>query len=195
MSGVVGSKLNIRGSGLVGSLGTDGQHLLSAGAGKTNVFETAAGGGKIGQVISAIKTDGHSTTSTSFTATGLAVAITPVATSSKVMIYVCLSQCGNSNAGEMCGFKIDGGNCDTYIGDAGTGFEVAAGNYSNKADYENKPQQLQYLDSPATTSEVTYALHWHLQASGTLYNNRVASGPHPATMNSASSMTVMEVLA
>jgi len=44
MSGIVGSKLNIRGSGLVGSLGTDGQHLLSAGAGKTNVFETAAGG-------------------------------------------------------------------------------------------------------------------------------------------------------
>ena len=45
MSGIVGSKLNIRGSGLVGSLGTDGQHLLSAGAGKTNVFETAAAAG------------------------------------------------------------------------------------------------------------------------------------------------------
>jgi len=42
MSGIIGSKLNIRGSGLVGSLGTDGQHLLSSGAGKTNVFETAA---------------------------------------------------------------------------------------------------------------------------------------------------------
>ena len=45
MSGIVGSKLNIRGSGLVGSLGTDGQHLLSAGAGVTNVFETVAAGG------------------------------------------------------------------------------------------------------------------------------------------------------
>ena len=44
MSGIVGSKFNIRGSGLVGSLGTDGQHMLSSGAGKTNVFETAAGG-------------------------------------------------------------------------------------------------------------------------------------------------------
>jgi len=40
MSGIVGSKLNIRGSGLVGSSGTDGQYLLSSGAGKTNVFET-----------------------------------------------------------------------------------------------------------------------------------------------------------
>ena len=43
MSGIIGSKLNIRGSGLVGSLGTDGQHLLSSGAGKTNVFETSTG--------------------------------------------------------------------------------------------------------------------------------------------------------
>ena len=42
MSGIVGSKFNIRGSGLVGSLGTDGQHMLSSGAGKTNVFETVS---------------------------------------------------------------------------------------------------------------------------------------------------------
>ena len=45
MSGIVGSKLNIRGSGLVGSLGTDGQHLLSAGAGVSNVFESVSAGG------------------------------------------------------------------------------------------------------------------------------------------------------
>jgi len=42
MSGIIGSKFNHRGSGLIGSLGTDGQHMLSAGAGKTNVFETVA---------------------------------------------------------------------------------------------------------------------------------------------------------
>ena len=40
MSGIIGSKFNHRGSGLVGSLGTDGQHLLSSGAGKKHVFET-----------------------------------------------------------------------------------------------------------------------------------------------------------
>ena len=42
MSGIIGSKFNHRGSGLVGSLGTDGQHLLSSGAGKKHVFETVA---------------------------------------------------------------------------------------------------------------------------------------------------------
>jgi len=40
MSGIVGSKLNIRGSGLVAKLGTDGQHLLSSGAGKSVSYET-----------------------------------------------------------------------------------------------------------------------------------------------------------
>ena len=45
MSGIVGSRHNIRGSGLVGSLGTDGQVFTSAGAGTGAVFEDAAGGG------------------------------------------------------------------------------------------------------------------------------------------------------
>ena len=42
MSGIIGSKFNHRGSGLVASLGTDGQHMLSSGAGKKHVFETVA---------------------------------------------------------------------------------------------------------------------------------------------------------
>ena len=44
MSGIIGSKLNIRGSGLVAKLGTDGQVRTSAGAGKSAVYEDLAGG-------------------------------------------------------------------------------------------------------------------------------------------------------
>ena len=44
MSGIVGSRLNSRGSGLVGSLGTDGQVLTSSGAGAGAVMEDAGGG-------------------------------------------------------------------------------------------------------------------------------------------------------
>ena len=43
MSGIVGSKLNHRGSGPVGSLGTDGHVLTSSGAGTSAVFEAARG--------------------------------------------------------------------------------------------------------------------------------------------------------
>ena len=44
MSGIVGSNLNIKGSGLVAKLGTDGQVLTSAGAGLSAAFEDIAGG-------------------------------------------------------------------------------------------------------------------------------------------------------
>ena len=43
MSGIVGSRLNNRGSGLVGGIGTDGQVLTSSGAGAGMVFEDSAG--------------------------------------------------------------------------------------------------------------------------------------------------------
>ena len=44
MSGIVGSKINVKGSGVVDKLGTDGQALTSAGAGLPLGFETAGGG-------------------------------------------------------------------------------------------------------------------------------------------------------
>ena len=45
MSGIVGSYFNTRGSGVVAKLGTDGQLFTSSGAGVSNTFEDAAGGG------------------------------------------------------------------------------------------------------------------------------------------------------
>ena len=42
MSGIVGSKFNHRGSGVVAKAGTDGQHLLSSGAGNIIIGETEA---------------------------------------------------------------------------------------------------------------------------------------------------------
>ena len=44
MSGIIGSRLNIKGSGLVAKLGTDGQVLKSAGAGLALAFEDVVGG-------------------------------------------------------------------------------------------------------------------------------------------------------
>ena len=71
MSGIVGSRLNIRGSGLVGGLGTDGQVFTSAGAGKSAVYETAAAGGKVLQVVTASYAGQVGTTSTDWADTGI----------------------------------------------------------------------------------------------------------------------------
>ena len=64
MSGIVGSRFNIRGSGLVGSLGTDGQVFTSSGAGAGAVFEAAGGGAWT--LISTFTSDGSDATA-SFT--------------------------------------------------------------------------------------------------------------------------------
>jgi hypothetical protein len=62
MSGIVGSRFNMRGSGLVGSLGTDGQVFTSSGAGAGAVFE-AGGGGTNTPAFSAYLSDSHQATS------------------------------------------------------------------------------------------------------------------------------------
>jgi len=68
--------------------GNDGQVLTSTGAGSPPAFETAAAGGKILQVIHGTKTAFTSTTSTSFSATGLKASITPSNTNSNLLVLI-----------------------------------------------------------------------------------------------------------
>ncbi len=89
MSGIVGSRFNMRGSGLVGSLGTDGQVFTSAGAGASAVFEAAAGGGKVVQMVTA-KHRGEIASividSTWYTLANPSLAITPTATDNTILV-------------------------------------------------------------------------------------------------------------
>jgi hypothetical protein len=108
MSGIVGSRFNIRGSGLVGSLGTDGQVFTSSGAGKSAVYEAAAGGGKLLQVQQVTPDPGinslgvvawteiHST----FRCT-----ITPTAADSNLILSAMLIY-GNNNTANIGHFKF-----------------------------------------------------------------------------------------
>ena len=194
MSGIVGSAHNIRGSGIVAKLGTDGQVFTSAGAGVSQGFEAAAGGGKIGQVVQTLKTDHETSTSDSYVSANLAVAITPAATSSKILIYVigCIS---SRYSGHTMNAKIDGGNCATYIGDSATGIEAAICSIGTYDTRNQHSECMMYLDAPDTTSEVTYTLHWRAQSAGSGLN---MNGPYTQATNdgnTATTMTVMEVLA
>ena len=61
--------------------------LTSNGAGAAPTFQAAAGGGKILQVLQATKTDTQTTTTAGFVdVTGLSIAITPAAISSKILV-------------------------------------------------------------------------------------------------------------
>ena len=130
----------------------------------------AAGGGKVLQVVHA--THGTSVTNTSSTLadTGLTAAITPAATSSKILVYGGMNGCrkdGSTGLGlALCQDKGSGFSCfqNTFEGlggyDAGSG-TVMFGGISFGA-----------LQSPDTTSEVTYKVQLKSTLNtGTAYTN------------------------
>ncbi len=161
MSGIVGSKLNIRGSGLVGSLGTDGQHLLSAGPGVTNVFETAAGGGKVLQVLTYTDDTQRSTTADEWVTASstLGGVITCAATSSKVLCIANTSVSLSAADGTLTIFRDS-----TNLGhdDYGLVYLHVVANITHPC--------ISILDSPSSTSELTYQVKCGVSSStGTLY--------------------------
>ena len=70
MSGIIGSKINIRGSGRIAKLGTDGQVFTSAGAGVAANYEDVAGGTswqavETGSTMTAVAGEGYWVNTTS----------------------------------------------------------------------------------------------------------------------------------
>ena len=175
MSGIVGSRFNIRGSGLVGSLGTDGQVFTSAGAGKSAVFEAAGGGGKILQVVNRKTSTALTITSQTPQATDCYAAITPSASSSD--IYVTMS----FRLQEYTGAATGAGATSAMqifrdIGGAGYSTIYPTSQYGNVGFSTNLSAfemshyyqpTLSFWDDPNTTSAVTYKLYVAAGLTGT----------------------------
>jgi hypothetical protein len=184
MSGIVGSRFNTRGSGLVGSLGSDGQIFTSSGAGKSAVFEAAPGGGKIAQVISA--TDGVLRTTTSSTlndmSTALIAAITPSASDSKILVTCSVNMQSSTHSWYLSLYRD--------IGGAGYNNLTDVGSYDAFAETPGAAKGLHvtmhFLDSPCTTSECSYRPYGGITGGTTLNLN---------ASTTLGTITAMEVLA
>jgi hypothetical protein len=173
---------------------TDEFLVSDAGTLKRIDYSLIKGGGKIGQVVSAFKADAFSSTSDGFfDITGLSVAITPSATSSKVLVISDLAL-GASNFNNFnLGFKVLRGSTDIGISTAGTtNFSGGFNFYGNDTTYAFGNAKV-FLDSPSSTSELTYKVQGtKIDSSGTFYLNRRGSS---TAAGGSSSITVMEVLA
>ena len=160
-------------------------------------YAEAGGGGKIGQVLQATLGTIQSTTSDGTYAdiTGLAQAITPVATSSKVLIIVSLAGLVNSTANGIIYFRISGGNTNSYLGtDTGGGGEQAANAWTaRRSGYQQGNCNLMFLDSPSTTGAVTYQVQWQ-KYDGTAYIN-ASNVDNAQSAYCMSTINCMEVLA
>ena len=152
--------------------------------------------GGIIQVKSVVKTDLFNTDSSSFTdITGLSVSITPTRADSKILFQFHLGSFQNQNNTSRAFVRMMRDSTAICVGDAATGHECTAAvcSRANDDNHTQFPVSMQFLDSPATTSAVTYKL----QAScgndgGTLYLN--SAGIQDAQGgNTASTITVMEI--
>ena len=138
-----------------------------------------AGFGKIGQVLQAEYGTAVTLNTSGFTDTGLSLAITPSATSSKILVSVVQS------------IYLDGGGAGITLRILRGSTEVFSqpvnyARYHGSASNERIFYPIQYLDSPSTTSATTYKT----QGVGAF-----GSGHKVQHDSIKSTITLMEVLA
>ena len=145
---------------------TDEFLISDAGVLKRLDASLVGGGGKVLQVISATDSTQRTTTSTSFVTASntLAANITPSATSSKVLILV-NSTCYNSASGYTY-YTIfrDSTNVasNSSVNELTAQYGISGTNIS--------PLSIKFLDSPNTTSQITYQAYMKVQNSTGYFN-------------------------
>jgi hypothetical protein len=148
---------------------------------------TGISGGKVLQVVTGHRSDVLSTQSTSFVNTGLSASITPSSTSSKILV-LCDAKITVDDWNGNFHAKIVRDSTDINVGDSGTGCAYVG--YGYQQDKRQNSVAVTYLDSPSTTSAVTYALQFKVDsAEGTVYINTTSNN----SGYTASSIVLMEI--
>ncbi len=156
--------------------------------------------GSVLQVVSTIKTDAVSTTSTSWSdISGLSVSITPTSATSRVLVLLNVTG-GNSNGGGAV--KLLRNSTDIAISTTATSnrTNTTLANYYDNGDANSmRGYGITFLDSPATTSSVTYKTQFRLGISGggfiMLVNAPNGNDDAGYNMRTVSTITVMEIAA
>lgn len=159
---------------------------------------SALGLGKVLQVGSVTKTDTFSTNSTSFTdVTGLSINITPSSTASKIFVLMDVKVGTDNTVAAFLRLMRD--STAIYVGDAAGSRQRASWTtgddpVSNSVLYQACAF---HLDSPATTSAITYKVQMLSEPSGntgTVYVNRQGEYlDNNQFATTASSLTVVEI--
>jgi len=176
----------VAGTDLVSDWPTDSQTLAEAIA---DGLDNAGNAGIGTNVVQAAKTDSFSTTSASFVdVTGLSVTITPSSATAKVLVIaqVNVNMVISTTTGATA-VTISGGNISSFEGP--DGIMSYSGHYDTRHDTEYTVDNVTpvYLDSPATTSPVTYQVQIKKDfGTGTSYVN---------SFDTSSSIVAIEVAA
>ena len=161
---------------------------------------SGASGGGIIQIVQSVVTSGSTGTAGTPTSV-MTCSITPTSSANKILVMV------DANVGSSNGYNT---GASLYRGTGGSGVQIYMGDadgirprvsktvtsYPNEATtYNQIPMQIHYLDSPSTTSQVTYDLRLDSYQTISWTFNRSWANQSNAEYDSkpASSMTLMEV--
>lgn len=152
--------------------------------------------GSILQVVSTTKTDTFTTTTTGsyVDITGMSVSITPTSASSKILVIFSGNAAGTTGSSGWLAQLVRNSTAICV----GTSVSNRAASSTGGATPDSNwslPTSINYLDSPATTSAVTYKIQGRVGA-GTFYFNRSQTDSDSSGyIRAASTITVMEIAA
>jgi hypothetical protein len=153
---------------------------------------TIKGSGQVPvQIIQTVKTDTFATSSTSYIdITGLSVNITPTSSSNRVLVTVTVT--GNSNVtGGGVRLLRDGTVIAAGAPSGGSPVQAFSGSLFAGGGDNVVTESVTFLDSPATTSAVTYKVQCF--TIGTTYINRSTTDSNSYNVRSPSIITAMEI--
>jgi len=167
---------------------------------KTNAIQTTSGkpilnsSGSILQVVSTTKTNAFSTTTGWGEVPGLSISITPTSTTSKILVTANLSSSQRGGAYSAYYRLARNGNA-IILGDAaGSRTRTTTGGFTDYYGYATWPYNLTYLDSPSSTSPLTYSIQAFDPYGQTIYLNMTYSdGDSSVYGRGTSTITAMEV--
>lgn len=154
----------------------------------------APAGGKIIQVQSTTKTNTFTSSSTSFVdITGLSVGITPTSATSTILVMATVNGTGDVGL-NTASIKLLRDSTDINIGDAASNrVRASAGLFADETSHIDSASIL-FIDSPATTSALTYKIQIRCNNTGNVYVNRSELDSDNNTFyRTPSSITVIEI--
>jgi hypothetical protein len=161
-------------------VGTNGQVLTADSTAATGIkWAAAAGGGKVLQVVNATYSTATTSSTNTFVDTGLTATITPSSATSKVLVFVNQTGLGKATNDAFIALRLLRGAT------ALASFELAAGYTTTTTPNFIGGSGINYLDSPATTSAVTYKTQIASQNNNAIVRCQADNG--------TSTITLMEI--
>ena len=154
------------------------------------------GAGKVLQVVSTVKSDTFTLSSTTFTdITGMSVSITPSSASNKILVLANVNHTGSTSTSSA--IRLLRGSTAIAIGDA-AGSRTRSSGGANYGNYgvTLTGDSIMFYDSPATTSATTYKIQiMDYGPAGSFVNRSSLDSDANYGTRSISSITVMEIAA